>query len=38
VTVSGDDLVEAETNLTLYTSPQQVYVFDTETGSRLSEN
>ena len=38
VTVSGDDLVEAETNLTLYTSPQQVYVFDRETGTRLSEN
>jgi multiple sugar transport system ATP-binding protein len=38
VTISGDDLVEVESSLTLYTSPQQVYVFDAETGVRLSDN
>jgi multiple sugar transport system ATP-binding protein len=38
VTVNGDDLIELEGKLTLHTSPRQVYVFDAETGTRLSDN
>ena len=38
VTISGDDLVAVEQGLTLYTSPEQVYVFHASTGVRLSDN
>jgi multiple sugar transport system ATP-binding protein len=38
VTISGDDLVEVDTSLTLHTNPAQVYVFDAQSGRRISEN
>ncbi|MDB5615588.1 MAG: sugar transporter, partial [Devosia sp.] len=38
VTVSGDDMVPMGSTLTLFVLPQQVYVFDAETGRRISEN
>ena len=38
VTVSGDDDVRLGGSLTLYTVPQQVYVFDATTGHRISKN
>ena len=38
MTVSGDDMVPMGSTLTLFVLPQQVYVFDAETGHRISEN
>ena len=38
VTVSGDDTVNLGSSLTIFASPQQVYVFDAASGRRISEN
>ncbi|MGV8831741.1 MAG: ABC transporter ATP-binding protein [Devosia sp.] len=38
VTVSGDDLDTLQAEVTLFVSPQQVYVFDASSGRRISEN
>ncbi|MDP2782715.1 ABC transporter ATP-binding protein [Devosia sp.] len=38
VTISGDDNVSPGDELTLFTTPRQVYVFDAASGQRISEN
>ena len=38
VTISGDDTVNLGASLTLFTQPEQVYVFDGASGRRISEN